>query len=454
MSLWFPIGYKFYNNVLYKKPIFENRNWQIFKSDKFNVLIAKKELMELWKKFNLIEDGEYNLAHFNNQEYMILLSEKRYFLQPVYNSPRLINDTDAISFAMALKNSKEKVESNKLSFANGIFVEKYSVILPVEVLKENISDEYIVSKWITGGVKVPLSSTRRIEQLTKLNKQTINKIAELIGMDVTEKNENKIISETFQLPGRPKLEKFFIDYVIDIVINKDKYERLGIKFPSAIVLYGPPGSGKTYAVEKLTNFLNWPLYTIEASTIASPYIHETSRKIAQIFEEAMKNSPSILIIDEMEAFLSDRNIADGHHNIEEMAEFLKKIPVAIENNVLIIAMTNKLEMIDPAILRKGRFDHILRVDYAKADEVESMLKAQLLDIPIEKNVDLKYFSKKLQNRPLSDVAFFIKESARIAAKNNKHKIDKQSFEEALNSIINFDDNNMDRKENSKKLGFI
>ena len=154
------------------------------------------------------------------------------------------------------------------------------------------------------------------------------------------------------------LEQFFREHVVDIIENADRYRKLGIEFPSAILLHGPPGCGKTFAVERLVEYLGWPSFSIDSTSIGSPFIHETSRKVAEVFERAIKDAPSVLTIDEMEAYLADREMGAGssHHRVEEVGEFLRRIPEAIANRVLVIAMTNRIEMIDPAILRRGRFD--------------------------------------------------------------------------------------------------
>ena len=132
-----------------------------------------------------------------------------------------------------------------------------------------------------------------------------------------------------------------------------------------------------------------------------------------------------------------------------MAEFLRRIPEATANNVLIIAMTNKLDMIDPAILRRGRFDHIINVDYASTEEIESMLTNSFEKITTEDNLDIKSFAEELSCKPLSDVAFFVKEGARIAAKNGKDKLDNESLDKALVSILN-----KGNEKSSRKMGFI
>ena len=119
-----------------------------------------------------------------------------------------------------------------------------------------------------------------------------------------------------------------------------------------------------------------------------------------------------------------------------MAEFLRRIPETIEKHVLIIAMTNKLDMIDPAVLRRGRFDHKILVDYASEEEILLMLEESFKKISVCNDLDIISFAKKLSNRPMSDVAFFIKEGARIAAKNRKDKLDNASLNEALKMVLN------------------
>jgi SpoVK/Ycf46/Vps4 family AAA+-type ATPase len=257
-------------------------------------------------------------------------------------------------------------------------------------------------------------------------------------------------SIVFELAGRPDLAAFINEHIVDIVRNHDRYRALGIDFPSSLVLHGPPGCGKTFAVDRLIDFLGWPSFQIDASSIASPYIHETSKKVAEVFDKAMQNAPSILVIDEMEAFLTDREMGSGHHRVEEVAEFLRRIPEAAKNKVLIVAMTNRVDMIDPAILRRGRFDHIVKVDFASEVEVLSLLEKLLFTLPKEEDVDPKPFARELAGRPLSDVAFVVREGARLAARSGKDRLDQGSLLSAMCAVPA-----REREGGSKRrIGFI
>jgi cell division protease FtsH len=149
----------------------------------------------------------------------------------------------------------------------------------------------------------------------------------------------------------------------------------------------------------------------------------------------VEHAPSVVTIDEMEAFLADRDIGLGssHHRVEEVAEFLRQIPAAVKKGVLIIGMTNRLDLIDQAILRRGRFDQIIKVDYATAEEIEALLSSLLCDFPKSDDVDVGALARKLAGRPLSDVAHVVREGARLAARARKSRLDNECLAAALAS---------------------
>jgi SpoVK/Ycf46/Vps4 family AAA+-type ATPase len=211
---------------------------------------------------------------------------------------------------------------------------------------------------------------------------------------------------------------------------------MGINFPSPIVLHGPPGCGKTYAIERLAEFIGWPTFFIDSNSIGSPYIHDTSKKISEVFDKAIKSSPSIIIIDEMEAFLTDRRSAGSLnlYHIEEIGEFLKRIPDAIKHNVLIFAMTNMLHLIDPAILRRGRFDHIVEVCMPSKEETLTLVNYLLKDIPKNSDLNLDKVIDFLTGKALSDSSFLIREAARLAAKQGHTKLMQDDLDESLINI--------------------
>lgn len=225
---------------------------------------------------------------------------------------------------------------------------------------------------------------------------------------------------------------------------------MGIEFPSAIILHGPPGCGKTFAVDQLVEFIGWPSYSIDSNSIGSPYIHETSKKISEVFDKALDNAPSIVVIDEMESFLTDRRAGNssGLHHVEEVAEFLRRIPEAIKNRVLVIGMTNMIDTIDPAILRRGRFDHVIEVGMPSAEEIRSLLDSLLQNIPKSSDLAVERYVDLLSGKPLSDAAFVVREAARLAAKTGKTALDDVCLEAALSSLPK------EQEKRRERIGFI
>jgi cell division protease FtsH len=408
---------------------------------------------------------------FGGETYFALSSVLDNMLSSVEDCRSPDNKNEALSFAESFRITREIDRESSLHDA--IFVEKISRLLPTYSLSARISDDIVFGTWLTGGVPVSVQSFRRLRSLMSwLGAPHLRDVLVKGGFQVNE----KIISHKpaapapqgqelpkeadssaqptqtgFTLAGRPQLEQFFNEHVVDIIENEVRYKALGIDFPSAVILHGPPGCGKTFAVERLVDYLGWPSFQIEASSIASPYIHDTSKKIAEVFDKAMQNAPSVIVIDEMEAFLADRQAGSGssHHRVEEVAEFLRRIPEAIQNHVLILAMTNRIEMIDPAIQRRGRFDHVVKVDMASEEEVRALLAKLVADLPCENDVDVKELARHLAGRPLSDVAFAMREGARLAARAGKDKLDQASLQEAMGIA-----SAKEKNETSSRIGFI
>ena len=209
---------------------------------------------------------------------------------------------------------------------------------------------------------------------------------------------------------------------MDIVENADKYRSVGIASPGGVLLYGPPGCGKTYAVDRLVEYLGWPVFKINSGSMGSPYIHETGRKVGGLFDEAEKAAPAVVVIDEMEAFLADRRGGTaGTHHLEELGEFLRCIQEAALKRILVIGMTNRLDLIDPAILRRGRFDHLREVGIPSRGDVEDLLRELLSGTATEQDLDLEGAISELTGRPLSDAAFVVRQAKRRAVKSEGRK---------------------------------
>ena len=349
---------------------------------------------------------------------------------------------------------------------DAIYTERFSRLLPSWTVSESATDEEVLGRWLTGGVAIAATSLRRLTALVAwLDEHDARELIEAAELS-TRRSSGPVgpataimdarspftapqgsrkepepkqsqrptkAEKAFRLAGRRTLEAFFREHVIDIVENAERYKALGIEFPASVVLHGPPGCGKTFALERLTEYLDWPLFLINSNSVGSPYIHETARKVGAVFDKAIDAAPSVIVIEEMESYLADRQMHEstGLHHVEEVGEFLRRIPEAHERQVLIIGTTNRLEMIDDAIIRRGRFDHMVEVGLPTEDEVSELLDASLSKVPMEGEINTHSIVKALTGRALSDTAFVVREAARLAARAGKDAVDDESLRAAL-----------------------
>jgi len=456
---WLPIGFSLPDGAKTRVALFEGVNWQILQAENTGrALVVMDDLFRHWIDSGVVKDGQFEAFDYGTRRLRSISCVATQVLCPVNEGKSPDSKTEALSFALAFKATRNIDCESPLQDA--LYVEKISRLLPTYSISSRIDDDVVLGYWLTGGASVSAKTFRRLRQtMSWLGAEHLKEIIQAAGFEVlevipttkgsnspaeaktsstqqTQEHEATAVHRLgspapFELAGRPDLAEFFNEHIIDIIQNRDRYKALGIEFPSALVLHGPPGCGKTFAVDRLIDFLGWPSFHIEASSVASPYIHETSKKVAEVFDKAIQNAPSVLVIDEMEAFLADREMGNGHHRVEEVAEFLRRIPEAVRSDVLIIAMTNRIEMIDQAILRRGRFDHIIEVDFASEDEIYALLQKLLSTLPTEQSVDPRPFAKKLAGRPLSDVTFIIREGARLAARAGKECLTQDSLIAAM-----------------------
>ena len=470
MSQFLPRGYKVSSDKRIRKLIAEGQDWQIYLTNIDSYALAvKPELYEKWISDYSLPEGLFVDSSFG--DYRILLSTGNYLISSLEKGPFPENNGRVEAFSIAFKTAIDLVSNAGIQDA--IYIEEYSLLLPSSFEETTIDAGVVYGKWITGGIGISIDSFERVSKIMSwLPKDSLRKSALLAGFDISiseedlsENNSASIekdepedtesipeevgnISGAFHLIGRPELEQFFADNIIDIVLHQEQYQRMGIAFPGATILYGPPGCGKTYAVERLSEYLGWQRFDIDSSTIASSYIHDTSKKISEVFQAAIKAAPSIIVIDEMEAFLSDRGMAGptGTHHVEEVAEFLRRIPEAISKGVLVFAMTNMLDAIDPAILRRGRFDHIIEVKNANSEEIEALLNYRFKELPIDDTVQVKHIANSLDGHPMSDVTFVLREAGRCAVKRGLDFISQECFEDALNLLP--------KKKERARIGFV
>jgi len=437
-----------------KTVIHAGPDWQIVSTLEHGLaLLVQEPLGRHWIDCGLIAEGRLRLFGFGHQRFFAASFAPDNRVAPVHTCRPPTRKAEALGFAISLKATRDLDPDSPLQDA--LYIEPWSRLLPTYSDQAPTEDPLLLGQWLTGGLTIPATAVDQLLlPLGWMLPQDIRDVVSAAGLAVSATGPDRgqtasVARRTnpFSLPGRPALEAFLREHVLDIIDHRDRYTALGVGFPSAIVLHGPPGGGKTFAVERLIDHLGWPGFQIDAQSVASPYLHETSRKIAAVFGDAAQNAPSVLVIDEMEAFLMERESGTGHHRVEEVAEFLRQIPKAAAHNVLIVAMTNRLDMIDPAILRRGRFDHVIEVGLASEQDVAALLSSLLSPLPHAGDVDPAALARKLAGRPLSDVAFIVREAARLAARDERDAIGQTDLLAAVRATPS-------RGNTERRIGFL
>lgn len=214
--------------------------------------------------------------------------------------------------------------------------------------------------------------------------------------------------------GMLKLKKTLHQDVILPWQEKELYELYKVTIPNGMLLYGPPGCGKTFIARKLADELNFTFEEVKPSDLGSIYVHGGKKKIGQLFDWARENAPVVLFLDEIDAIVPNRDDQVDSHYASEVNEVLTQMNECAKDDVFIIAATNRPGRIDPAVLRTGRIDKIVFVNVPDLDARSDIFKVHLLDRPVDEDVDLMELAEMTDNYAASDIEFIVNEAARKA----------------------------------------
>jgi len=239
------------------------------------------------------------------------------------------------------------------------------------------------------------------------------------------------------IAGMQKLKDVLYNDVIRALNEKELYESYGITIPNGMLLYGPPGCGKTFISEKFAEEVGFNFLQLKPSDIKSKYINATEEKIGEIFKEATEKAPTIIFIDEIDAVVPSRE-GDLHQmQAAPVNEFLAQMSNCSEKGIFVIAASNRPEKIDPAILRTGRIDRIIYLPPPDFDARVSMFKLYLKKRPIDLGLNYEKLAEMTDNYVSSDIKFLVDEASRKALKLKAritHEIFDKVFSETKPSV--------------------
>jgi transitional endoplasmic reticulum ATPase len=232
------------------------------------------------------------------------------------------------------------------------------------------------------------------------------------------------------IAGMDELKDTLYQDIILPLNDKELYEQYKVSIPNGMLLYGPPGCGKTFIAQKFAEEINYNYVELKPSDLASIYVHGTQEKIAKLFNDAKEKAPTIIFIDEVDAILPNREGSLSQSYASEVNEFLAQMTECHQHGIFIIAATNRPEKIDPAILRTGRMDKVIYLAPPDLTARKEMFKLHLQERPTDKDIDIDKLSDLTNLYVASDIKFLVNEASRNALKE-RTRIKQEHLEAAI-----------------------
>ena len=234
-------------------------------------------------------------------------------------------------------------------------------------------------------------------------------------------------------------EKAELEEIVDFLKQPERYVEMGARIPKGVLLVGPPGTGKTLLAKAIAGEAGVPFFSISGSDFVEMFVGVGASRVRDLFEQAKKNSPSLIFIDEIDAVGRQRGagLGGGH---DEREHTLNQLLVEMDGfganeGIIMIAATNRPDILDPALLRPGRFDRQIMVGRPDRKGREAVLEVHTKKKPLDTNVSLEVLAKRTPGFSGADLENLANEAALLAVRKNKKKIGMDEFEEAITRVI-------------------
>lgn len=244
---------------------------------------------------------------------------------------------------------------------------------------------------------------------------------------------------TFEDVAGADEEKEELKEIVDFLRDNKKYTEIGARIPKGVLLLGPPGTGKTLLARAVAGEAKVPFFSISGSDFVEMFVGVGASRVRDLFEQAKKNAPAIIFIDEIDAVGRQRGagLGGGHDEREQTLNQLLVEMDGFEDNdsVIVMAATNRRDILDPALLRTGRFDRQILVGYPDVKGREAILKVHTRNKPLAPDVDLETIAKSTVGFTGADLENLVNEASLLAARKNKKAITKDELEEASIKVV-------------------
>ena len=258
------------------------------------------------------------------------------------------------------------------------------------------------------------------------------------------KSKAKLLNEaqgrvTFEDVAGVDEAKQDLEEIVEFLRSPQKFQRLGAKIPHGVLLVGPPGTGKTLLARAVAGEANVPFFTISGSDFVEMFVGVGASRVRDMFEQAKKNAPCIIFIDEIDAVGRHRGAGLGGGN-DEREQTLNQLLVEMDGfeaneGIILIAATNRPDVLDPALLRPGRFDREVTVPNPDVNGREKILQVHARKVPLAPNVDLRVLARGTPGFSGADLMNLVNEAALLAARRNKRLVTMAEFEDAKDKVM-------------------